>query len=185
LYVISDEIYEYLNYADKDVSIGALPGMKERTITINGFSKAYAMTGLRIGYGAGPRAIIALAENLQSQTTSGPSSIVQYMALEALHTPKEKMRELAMLFHAKRDLAVRLATDAGLDVVTPTGAFYLFPKIPGNSQEFAQKLLEQEKVAVVPGSAFGMESHVRISYATSEENIREGMARIKRFLESQ
>jgi aspartate aminotransferase len=184
-YIVSDEIYEHLTFEGTHISIASLsPAIKQRTIVVNGFSKAYAMTGLRVGYAAGPKQIMQLTENLQSQVTSGASSVAQYMALAALNTPREELQEAYKLLQKKRDLAVHLLKEAGFSVSKPAGAFYVFISIQDfhmSSQEFAERLMEEQHVAVVPGSAFGTEGYIRISYATAEDTIRRGVERIKAF----
>lgn len=195
LYVISDEIYEHLNYVGKHASIAAFPGMKERTILVNGVSKAYAMTGWRIGFIAAPKEIVSVCNILQGQYTSGPCSISQKTAEEAWNGPQECVEEMRQAFHKRRNILVSLMKEIpGLEVNEPEGAFYLFPKCSsflgktaGNrtiksSTDLAMYLLEEGHVATVGGDAFGAPDYFRLSYATSEDNIREAAKRIKEAL---
>ena len=195
LYVISDEIYEHINYTGTHESIAGLPGMRERTVLINGVSKAYAMTGWRIGYMAAPEWIVKGCDKLQGQYTSGPCSISQKAAEAAYKLEQDCIETMRQAFERRRDLIMDL-TEAipGLEVNRPDGAFYLFPKcssffgkrngerVVHNSVDLALYLLEEARVATVAGEAFGAPECLRISYATSEENIREAMARIARAL---
>lgn len=185
LYVISDEIYEYLIYEGMHKSIAdGGEDAKNRTIIINGCSKAYSMTGLRIGYAAGPSDIIKLMENFQSQVTSGPNSVSQYMAVEALGLTRDDYHHEINEFRNKRDVVISELESCGIKIEGAKGAFYVFFKIPGdaNSEEFCKKLLQEEKLALVPGISFGMEGYVRISYASDINTIRKGLERLKRFL---
>ncbi|MEK6863511.1 MAG: pyridoxal phosphate-dependent aminotransferase [Nanoarchaeota archaeon] len=187
LYVISDEIYEYLIYEGMPKSIADYgEDAKNRTIIINGCSKAYSMTGLRIGYAAGPSNIIKLMENFQSQVTSSPNSVSQYMAVEALGLTRDDYRHEINEFKNKRDIVISELESCGIKTEGANGAFYIFFKIPGdaNSEEFCKKLLHEEKLALVPGIAFGMEGYVRISYASDINTIKKGMEKIKRFVKN-
>ena len=193
LFELADEIYEHINYIGKHQSIAQFPGMKERSIIVNGVSKAYAMTGWRIGYIAAPEWIVKGCNKLQGQYTSGPCSVSQKAAEFAYTSRQECGEEMRKAFERRRDLIVRLAKDIpGLEVNVPEGAFYLFPKcssffgkktpdgqIVGNSTDFAMYLLEKGHVATVGGDAFGDPNCFRMSYATSDENIVEAMRRIK------
>lgn len=192
LYVISDEIYEHLNYVGKHASIASVPGMKDRTIVINGVSKAYAMTGWRIGFIAAPEWIAKGCNMLQGQYTSGPCSVSQMAAEAAWNGDQACVEEMRLAFERRRDLIVRLAREIpGLEVNVPQGAFYLFPKCSSffgkscgdrkinNSTDFAMFLLEVGHVATVGGDAFGSPECFRMSYATSDENIVEALKRIK------
>ena len=193
LFVLADEIYEHINYVGKHQSIAQFPGMKERSIIVNGVSKAYAMTGWRIGYIAAPEWIVKGCNKLQGQYTSGPCSVSQKAAEFAYTSSQECVEEMRKAFERRRDLIVRLAKDIpGLEVNVPEGAFYLFPKCSsffgkktldgetiGNSTDFAMYLLEKGHVATVGGDAFGDPECFRMSYATSDENIVEAMRRIK------
>lgn len=194
-YVISDEIYEHLNYVGQHASIASCPGMRERTILVNGVSKAYAMTGWRIGFIAAPKEIVSVCNTLQGQYTSGSCSISQKAAEAAWNGPQECVEEMRQAFHRRRDLLVSLMREIpGLEVNNPEGAFYLFPKcssffgktdgkrVINNSTDFAMYLLEEGHVATVGGDAFGAPEYFRLSYATSEECIVEAAKRIKEAL---
>lgn len=196
LYVIADEIYEHINYVGKHESIAQFPGMKERTIIVNGISKAYAMTGWRIGYIAAPEWIVKGCNKLQGQYTSGPCSISQRAAIAAYTQSQACVEEMRQAFQRRRDLIVKLAKDIhGLEVIEPNGAFYLFPKCNyffgkstdgyyiKNSTDLSMYLLEKAHVATVGGDAFGEPNCLRMSYATSDENIQEALRRIKNALE--
>lgn len=196
LYVIADEIYEHINYVGKHESIAQFPGMKERTVIVNGISKAYAMTGWRIGYIAAPEWIVKGCNKLQGQYTSGPCSISQRAAIAAYTQSQACVEEMRQAFQRRRDLIVKLAKDIhGLEVIEPKGAFYLFPKCNyffgkstngyyiKNSTDLSMYLLEKAHVATVGGDAFGEPNCLRMSYATSDENIQEAFRRIKNALE--
>lgn len=195
LFVLADEIYEHINYVGKHESIAQFPGMKERTIIVNGVSKAYAMTGWRIGFIAAPEWIVKGCNKLQGQYTSGPCSVSQKAAEAAYTTSQECVETMRKAFERRRDLIVELAKEIpGLEVNCPQGAFYLFPKCSGfygksyegktinNSTDLAMFLLEEGHVATVGGDAFGDPECFRMSYATSDDNIREAMRRIKETL---
>lgn len=195
LYVLADEIYEHINYIGKHASIARAKGMKERAIIVNGVSKAYAMTGWRIGYIAAPEWIVKGCNKLQGQYTSGPCSVSQKAAEAAYTLDQGCMEEMRQAFERRRNLIVELAKAIpGLEVNVPEGAFYLFPKCSsffgksdgittiGNSTDLAMYLLEKGHVATVGGDAFGDPECFRMSYATSDENIREAMKRIKETL---
>lgn len=195
LFVLADEIYEHINYVGKHESIAQFPGMKERTIIVNGVSKAYAMTGWRIGFIAAPEWIVKGCNKLQGQYTSGPCSVSQKAAEAAYTTSQECVETMRKAFERRRDLIVELAKEIpGLEVNCPQGAFYLFPKCSGfygksyngktinNSTNLAMFLLEEGHVATVGGDAFGDPECFRMSYATSDDNIREAMRRIKETL---
>ena len=195
LFVLADEIYEHINYIGHHESIAQFPGMKERSIIVNGVSKAYAMTGWRIGYIAAPEWIVKGCNKLQGQYTSGPCSVSQKAAEFAYISSQECVEQMREAFERRRDLIVKLAKDIpGLEVNVPEGAFYLFPKcssffgkksgdtVINNSSDFAMYLLETAHVATVGGDAFGDPECFRMSYATSDENIIEGMRRIKEAL---
>ena len=197
LYVLADEIYEHINYVGHHESIAQFPGMKERTIVVNGVSKAYAMTGWRIGYIAAPEWIAKGCNKLQGQYTSGPCSVSQKAAEAAYTLPQDCVEEMRQAFERRRDLIVALARDIpGLEVNVPEGAFYLFPKcssfygkrngdrVINNSIDLAMYLLEEGHVATVGGDAFGDPDCFRMSYATSDDNIRESMRRIKECLKA-
>lgn len=196
IFVLADEIYEHINYIGKHESIAQFPGMKERSIIVNGISKAYAMTGWRIGFIAGPEWIVKGCNKLQGQYTSGPCSVSQKAAEEAYIGSQECVDEMRKAFERRRNLIVKLANEIpGFEVNKPEGAFYLFPKCSsffgksdGNitintSTDLAFYLLETAHVATVGGDAFGDPECFRMSYATSDENIHEAMRRIKEALE--
>ncbi|EFC70668.1 pyridoxal phosphate-dependent aminotransferase [Prevotella sp. oral taxon 299] len=192
LYVVSDEIYEHISYIGKHESIAQFPGMRERTIIINGVSKAYAMTGWRIGFLAAPEWIAKGCNKLQGQYTSGPCSVSQ-KAAEAAYTGSQQCVEgMRLVFERRRNLIVKLAKDIpGLEVNVPEGAFYLFPKCSAffgkqygkykisNSTDLAMFLLEEGHVATVSGDAFGAPDYFRMSYATDDKTITEALYRIK------
>ena len=195
LFVISDEIYSELTYVDKHVSIASFPGMKERTVLINGFSKAYAMTGWRIGFIAGPEWLVKACNKLQGQYTSGPCSVSQKAAEAAYTGTQAPVEEMRKAFERRRDLIVKLAKEVpGFEVNVPQGAFYLFPKCDSffgksagdrkieDSDDLAMYLLEVAHVACVGGASFGAPECIRMSYATSDENIVEAIRRIKEAL---
>ena len=195
LFVLADEIYEHINYTGKHNSIAEIPGMRDRAIIVNGVSKAYAMTGWRIGYIAAPEWIVKGCNKLQGQYTSGPCSVSQKAAEEAYIASQECVEEMRVAFERRRDLIVELAKDIpGLEVNVPEGAFYLFPKcssffgkrygekVINTSTDLAMLLLEEGHVATVAGDAFGDPDCFRMSYATSDDNIREAMRRIKETL---
>ena len=194
-YVLADEIYEHINYVGHHESIAQFPGMKERSIIVNGVSKAYAMTGWRIGFIAAPEWIVKGCNKLQGQYTSGPCSVSQKAAEAAYTTSQECVETMRKAFERRRDLIVRLAKEIpGLEVNCPQGAFYLFPKCSSfygksyegrkieTSTDLAMFLLEEGHVATVGGDAFGDPECFRMSYATSDDNIREAMRRIKETL---
>ena len=195
LYVLADEIYEHINYVGHHESIAQFPGMKERSIIVNGVSKAYAMTGWRIGFIAAPEWIVKGCNKLQGQYTSGPCSVSQKAAEAANTTSQECVETMRKAFERRRDLIVSLAKEIpGLEVNFPQGAFYLFPKCSSfygksyegrkieTSTDLAMFLLEEGHVATVGGDAFGDPECFRMSYATSDDNIREAMRRIKETL---
>ena len=195
LYVLADEIYEHINYVGHHESIAQFPGMKERAIIVNGVSKAYAMTGWRIGFIAAPEWIVKGCNKLQGQYTSGPRSVSQKAAEAAYTTSQECVETMRKAFERRRDLIVSLAKEIpGLEVNCPQGAFYLFPKCSSfygksyegrkieTSTDLAMFLLEEGHVATVGGDAFGDPECFRMSYATSDDNIREAMRCIKETL---
>ncbi len=196
LFVLSDEIYEHINYMGQNHSLAEFPGMRERVVIANGASKAYAMTGWRLGWVAGPEWIVKGLNKLQGQYTSGTCDVSQMAALAAYNSPQEAREAMREAFEHRRDLIVELARGIdGLEVNVPQGAFYLFPKCSSffgksdgkrtinDSTDFAMYLLEVAHVATVAGDAFGAPDYFRMSYATSEDNIREAMRRIKESLE--
>lgn len=197
LIIISDEIYEKLIYdGKKHVSVASLSeDAYNRTIVINGFSKSYAMTGWRLGYAAGNAEVIKLMTSVQSHVTSNANSIAQYAAVEALNGPKDEIEKMVKKFEERRNLMIdRIKNITGLSVIRPEGAFYVMinlenylgksinENVINNSVDFSRELLEHEKVAVIPGSAFGLDKYIRLSYATSEELILKGLDRIESFL---
>ncbi|MBE2276368.1 MAG: pyridoxal phosphate-dependent aminotransferase [Rhodobacteraceae bacterium] len=197
VWVMSDDMYEHLVFDDFEFVTPAQiePGLYDRTLTCNGVSKAYAMTGWRIGYAAGPVALIKAMGTIQSQSTSNPCSVSQYAALEALTGPQDFLADWRRVFQGRRDLVVSMLNQAsGIKCPRPEGAFYVYPDISGligkvtpggtvitNDEIFATALLEETGVAVVFGAAFGLSPNFRISYATSDEVLREACARIQRF----
>lgn len=193
--VIADEIYEHINYTGQHNSIASLEGMKDRTVIVNGVSKAYAMTGWRIGFIAGPEWIVKAVNKLQGQYTSGPCSVSQKAAEAAYTGTQEPVEAMRKAFERRRDLIVQLAKDVpGFEVNKPEGAFYLFPKCSyyygktdgshtiNNADDLAMYLLEVGHVACVGGTSFGAPECIRMSYATSDENIIEAIKRIKEAL---
>jgi aspartate aminotransferase len=197
VWVLTDDMYEHLVYDDYQFVSPAQvePGLYERTLTMNGVSKAYSMTGWRIGYAAGPEVLVKAMTKLQSQTTSNPSSISQWASVEALNGPQDFLKDRAAVFKERRDLVVAMLNQAhGIKCPTPEGAFYVYPscagcigkttkggKKIGNDEDFVTALLEEEGVAVVHGAAFGLSPFFRISYATSTDALEEACRRIQRF----
>ncbi len=193
-------MYEHLTYDGFQFATPAQvePQLYDRTLTMNGVSKAYAMTGWRIGYCAGPTELIGAMRKIQSQSTSNPTSISQYASVEALNGPQDFIAERNAVFKSRRDLVVDMLNAAqGIDCLTPEGAFYVYPSCAGcigkttpngthisSDEDFATALLEAEGVAVVHGAAFGLSPFFRISYATSDENLKEACSRIQRFTAS-
>jgi aspartate aminotransferase len=200
VWVLTDDMYEHLVYGDFEYTTIAqiAPDLYDRTLTVNGVSKAYAMTGWRIGYAGGPKPLIDLMRKVASQTTSNPSSISQWAAVEALNGPQDFIAERGSAFEKRRDLVVSMLNQAsGIRCPNPEGAFYVYPSIEGlmgrtapdgtvvdTDEAFASALLEAEGVAVVHGEAFGMSPYFRISYATSEAVLEDACARIQRFCTS-
>ncbi len=195
VHILSDDIYEHIAYDNFNFyTIAQNSKLKDRTLTMNGVSKSYAMTGWRIGYAAGPKDIIKAIGKIQSQSTSNPSSISQAAAVEALNGNQGFIKKRSKAFKERRDFVVKsLNSINGINCLTPNGAFYVFPSCKGllnkktklkTDTEFVQKLLEQSNVAVVQGSAFGLDGYFRISYATSMQNLKKAMDRIKSFCES-
>ena len=187
IYVMSDEIYSELTYKGEHVSIASIDGMKERTILINGFSKSYAMTGWRLGYACGPSEIIKQMTKIHQFAIMCAPTTSQYAAVEALKNGDEDVAMMREAYNERRRFLMNAFKEMNLECFEPYGAFYVFPCIKEfgmTSEEFATKFLEEEKVAAVPGSAFGMsgEGFLRISYAYSIENLKEAMIRLKRFI---
>ena len=194
IHILSDDIYEHITYDNfKFFTIAQISKLKNRTITMNGVSKSYAMTGWRIGYAGGPKEIIKAIKKIQSQSTSNPSSISQAAAVEALNGTQKFIKKRSNAFKQRRDFVVKsLNKISGISCLKPNGAFYVFPsckKLLGkktklkNDSDFVKKLLEKSNVAVVQGSAFGLDGHFRISYATSMKKLKVAMKRIKSFCE--
>lgn len=188
IYVISDEIYGELSYKEKHISIASIAGMKERTILINGFSKAYAMTGWRLGYACGPKEIIEQMVKIHQYAIMCAPTTSQYSAVEALKKGDDDVKLMRESYNQRRRFLMNAFKEMGLECFEPYGAFYVFPSIKEfgmTSEEFAMKFLEEEHVAVVPGTAFGDsgEGFLRISYAYSIENLKRAMERLKRFVE--
>ncbi len=193
IYIVSDEIYEHVIYEETHVPIASLPGMQERTVTVNGFSKCYAMTGWRLGYMAAPREIVKAAAKLQGQFTSAPSSISQRAGIAALGMGMSPIHRMVEAFHARRDYAhARVNGMEGCHCPKPEGAFYLFPQVSyyygrrapsgrtiSDSQDLCFYLLEEHHVALVPGAAFGDPNGLRISYAASMDDIRVALNRVE------
>ncbi|HEY0925832.1 pyridoxal phosphate-dependent aminotransferase [Brevundimonas sp.] len=200
VWVLTDDMYEHLVYGDFEYTTIAqvAPDLYDRTLTVNGVSKAYAMTGWRIGYAGGPKPLIDLMRKVASQTTSNPTSISQWAAVEALNGPQDFIPERKAAFEKRRDLVVSMLNQtAGVTCATPEGAFYVYPSIAGligktteggvvidSDGTFAAELLNAEGVAVVQGEAFGLSPYFRISYATSESVLEDACARIQRFAAS-
>ncbi|MEY8522105.1 aminotransferase class I/II-fold pyridoxal phosphate-dependent enzyme [bacterium 1XD8-76] len=188
IFVMSDEIYAELTYKEKHISIAQMPGMQERTILINGFSKAYAMTGWRLGYACGPAAIIEQMLKVHQYAIMCAPTTSQYAAVEALKNGDEDVQEMREAYNQRRRYLIHAFREMGLECFEPFGAFYIFPSIQEfgmTSEEFATRLLKEEKVAVVPGTAFGAcgEGFLRISYAYSLENLKIAIERIQDFVE--
>ena len=197
VWVMSDDMYEHLVFDDFEFCTPAEiePGLYDRTLTCNGVSKAFAMTGWRIGYAGGPVALIKAMGTIQSQSTSNPCSVSQYAALEALSGPQDFLADWRKVFQGRRDLVVSMLNQAkGIRCPKPEGAFYVYPDISGcigkatpagtvisNDEIFATALLEETGVAVVFGAAFGLSPNFRVSYATSDAILREACTRIQRF----
>ena len=186
--VLSDEIYAELTFEGKHVSIASLPGMAERTVVVNGFSKAYAMTGWRLGYAAGPEEVIRVMTKLHQFAIMCAPTTSQYAAIEAMKSCDDEIERMAVQFGMRRGLMVGSLNRMGLTCADPLGAFYVFPSIRAtglSSQEFCERLLREQRVAVVPGDAFGQsgEGHVRISYSYSVDHLIEALRRIEIFVE--
>lgn len=187
IFVMSDEIYSELTYKGEHVSIASLPGMKERTILINGFSKAYAMTGWRLGYACGPKDIIAQMVKIHQFAIMCAPTTSQYAAVEALKNGDEDVKEMRQAYNQRRRYLMHAFREMGLECFEPYGAFYVFPCIKEfgmTSDEFATRFLEEEKVAAVPGTAFGEcgEGYLRISYAYSLDNLKVAIGRLEHFV---
>jgi len=186
LTVLSDEIYSELTYEHDHTSIATLPGMRERTIVFNGFSKAYAMTGLRLGYAMGPPEAITAMNRVHQYTMLSAPTTAQHAALDALENCDSDVREMCDQYDRRRKLVLSRFEEMGIDCFDARGAFYAFPECPwDDSDAFAEELLHQERVAVVPGNVFGEagDGHLRVSYATGLGELKEAMARIESFLD--
>ena len=188
IYVMSDEIYSELTYNGKHVSIATLPGMRERTILINGFSKSYAMTGWRLGYACAPKEIIKQMTKIHQFAIMCAPTISQYAAVEALKNGDKDVEEMRQSYNQRRRFLLNAFKEMNIPCFEPFGAFYVFPNIQEfgmTSEEFATRLLQEEKVALIPGTAFGEsgEGHLRISYAYSLESLKKAMNRLKTFVE--
>ena len=176
--VVSDEIYEAITYGVEPTSLGTLDGMAERTVTVNGFSKAFSMTGWRLGYLAAPADLVAQAGKLHSHSVSSATHFVQHAGVEALRNTDEAVEEMRAAFESRRDMLVELFADHDVDVPVPDGAFYLMLPVDGDDQAWCEAALEEAHVATVPGSAFGTPGFARLSYAASEARLREGVERL-------
>ena len=188
IFVLSDEIYSELSYKEDHVSIACIPGMKERTVLINGFSKAYAMTGWRLGYACAPKVIMDQMVKIHQFAIMCAPTTSQYAAVEALRNGDDDVARMKESYNQRRNYLVHELRDMGLDCFEPYGAFYVFPSIKKfglTSEEFATRLLEEEKVAVVPGTAFGDcgEGFLRISYAYSLDDLKLALGRVRKFVE--
>ncbi|WP_435152182.1 aminotransferase class I/II-fold pyridoxal phosphate-dependent enzyme [Haladaptatus sp. DFWS20] len=184
LFVLSDEIYAALTYDGDHTSIATLPGMRERTIVFNGFSKAYAMTGLRLGYALAPEATINAMNRIHQYSMLSAPVTAQYAALEALKSCEDKVVEMRDEYNRRRRFVLSRFDEMGLDCFDASGAFYAFPACGGDDEAFAENLLQEQGVAAVPGSVFGEggEGHLRVSYATGMADLREAMNRIETFV---
>ncbi|MFC4406127.1 pyridoxal phosphate-dependent aminotransferase [Haloarchaeobius iranensis] len=176
--VISDEIYKEITYGAEAISLGTLDGMGDRTITLNGFSKAYSMTGWRLGYFAGPEELVSQAGKIHSHSVSSAVNFVQHAGVEALENCDEAVAEMTEAFEARRDMLVDLFADHGVDVAVPEGAFYMMLPVDDDDAAWCQGAIDEAHVATVPGSAFGTPGYARLSYAASEERLREGVERL-------
>ncbi len=176
--VISDEIYKEITYGVEPTSLGTLEGMADRTITVNGFSKAYSMTGWRLGYFAGPKDLIDQAGKLHSHSVSSATNFVQYSGIEALENTDDAVAEMVEAFEERRDLVVDLLGEHDVDVAVPDGAFYMMLPVDQDDQAWCEGAIEDAHVATVPGSAFGTPGYARISYAASAERLEEGIERL-------
>lgn len=187
IYVLSDEIYSELTYGEDHISIASFPGMKERTLVINGFSKGFAMTGWRLGYVCGPSEIIEQMVKIHQYAIMCAPTNSQYAAIEGLKNCDDEVQQMRSAYNQRRRMLVHEFKRMGLECFEPFGAFYIFPSVEEfgmTSEEFATRLLKEEKVAVVPGSAFGEsgEGHIRVSYAYSLEDLKEALERVERFV---
>jgi aminotransferase len=182
--VVSDEVYAALTYEGEHTSIATLPGMRERTVVLNGFSKAYAMTGMRLGYALGPAGLVGAMNRIHQYTMLSAPTTAQAAAVEALHACEDDVAEMRAAYDRRRKFVLARFEEMGVDCFEAKGAFYVFPEAPGgDAEQFAEELLEEQHVAVVPGNVFGEggEGHLRVSYATGLEDLRTAMDRIESF----
>ena len=187
LFVLSDEIYAALRYEDEHTSIAALPGMRERTVVFNGFSKAYAMTGFRLGYALGPSEVVGAMNRIHQYTMLSAPTTAQYAALEAIEACDDAVDEMRRAYDRRRRFVISRFNELGMDCFEAKGAFYVFPKCPPgweDDEAFAEALLQEEQVALVPGRVFGEsgEGHLRVSYATGMNELKAALNRIESFL---
>jgi aminotransferase len=185
VFVVADEIYAALTYGNDHTSIATLPGMRERTLVLNGFSKAYAMTGLRLGYALGPADVVDGMNRIHQYTMLSAPTTAQYAALEALRSCDDEVAEMVTHYDRRRRFVLSRFEEMGLDCFEATGAFYAFPAVDGDDEAFAEDLLAEEDVAVVPGRVFGAggKGHLRVSYATGMADLKEAMDRVERFVD--
>ena len=176
--VVSDEIYDAITYGVEQTSLGSLAGMGDRTVTVNGFSKAYSMTGWRLGYLAAPAPLVEQAAKLQSHSVSCATHFVQYAGVEALENTDDAVAEMREAFRERRDMLVDLFADHGKEVPFPDGAFYMMLSVDADDQAWCEGAIEEAHVATVPGSAFGTPGYARLSYAAGEERLKEGVERL-------
>ncbi len=178
--VVSDEIYKEITYGETaPTSLGTLEGMADRTVTVNGFSKAYAMTGWRLGYFAGPTELVSEAGKLHGHSVSCAVNFVQHAGIEALQNTDAAVEEMVAAFEARRDMLVDAFRERGVDVVEPEGAFYLMAPVDEDDEAWCERAIEEAHVATVPGSAFGTPGYARISYAASQDRLQEGIERLE------
>jgi aminotransferase len=186
LLVLADEIYAALTYDGDHTSIATLPGMRERTVVFNGFSKAYAMTGMRLGYALGPPDAVAAFNRIHQYSMLSAPTTSQYAAIEALRTCEDDVEEMRTQYNRRRRFVISRFREMGLSCFEATGAFYAFPEAPYDDEQFAEDLLQEQEVAVVPGRVFGDggKGHLRVSYATGMNDLKEAMDRTETFLEN-
>ncbi len=181
-WVVSDEIYEKIIYGAEHHSIGAMDGMRDRTITVNGFSKAYSMTGWRLGYYTAPQELLDEAGKLHSHSVSCATSFAQRGGVAAIDGPQQPVDDMVEEFESRRDALVDALADEGVEIPPPEGAFYAFVPVDGDDLGVSETALQEEHVATTPGSAFGVEGYIRLSYAASEQRILEGVERLSNYL---
>jgi aspartate aminotransferase len=183
IWVISDDIYEKMTYGVEHCSVGSLDGMTGRTVTTNGFSKSYAMSGWRLGYLTAPEEVIESVTRIQSQTVSSATSFAQHGAIKALQGPQESVEEMCQTYESRIDVVLDVLADAGLSIPRPQGAFYVFVPIESdNDVELCQHILHEEHVSTTPGSAFGVSGHIRLACTTTEERLQTGVERLTEYL---